>query len=375
MFTEGQPSPETIADYQREANRLVRQCLRETFKDEEPLLFDSPLLRTASWFLNSHERWSQNTIRRYTAALKQEVGRLGLSGEFDDTRVLGEMLWRLEHDRPRPISNVEKSKKGKQLSHQKKVATKKKTRKKYRKSLPLKELRALIEFFRRKADSFSLWIVGYIFIASRLGWRPGEIVALKRDGSFLRAEAEKCTNGRGLTDTCEINISAHIERSGLFKKQNLLSQLDKWIADASKWEAYYGGNAELRDNINSRLASACEKIGIKRVCTYTFRNFAISCMKASGFSQSEIAVIVNHATNRTASEHYGRRRFGRKRARKMLGFDPARLLLVRNTARIFRRDPDKKKKDAENKNAEVLSLTTSDNLDADAFLGSRGMIG
>ena len=153
--------------------------------------------------------------------------------------------------------------------------------KKHRKSLPLKELRALIEFFRLKADGFSLWIVGYIIIASRLGWRPGEIVSLTRDGDFLRAEAEKHTNARGLTDTCEISLSVYIERSRLFRKQDPLSQLDKWAADARKWEAYYGGRAELRDNINSRLATACKKLGIKRVCTYTFRHFAISCIASS----------------------------------------------------------------------------------------------
>jgi integrase len=358
MFIDGQRSSETIADYQREADRLVGQYLREPLNDEGPILYDRPLLRTASSFLNSHERWSQSTIRRFAAALYQEVEQLVLAGEFEDHPGKEALLWRLKNNRPRPIPKVKKSKKGQQVAYQKRAAAKK-MRKKHRKSLPMKELRALIKFFRLKADSFSLWIAGYILTASRLGWRPGEVVSLTRDRSFLRAEAEKHNNGRGLTDTCEISISAYIQRSRLFKRQNLLPQLDKWIADARKWEAYYGGRAELQDNINSRLATACKKIGVKRVCTYTFRHFAISCMKASGFSRAEIAVIVNHATDRTASEYYGKRRFGRKRAKKMLAFDPARLLLVRNEARIFKRDPEKKKKDTEEKGAEVLNSSLS----------------
>jgi hypothetical protein len=72
-------------------------------------------------------------------------------------------------------------------------------------------------------------------------------------------------------------------------------------------------------------------------------------MTASGFSRAVLAVIVNHATDRTASEHYGKRRFGRRRAKKILSFDAARLLFVRNGARIFKRDPERRKKDTEEK--------------------------
>jgi integrase len=348
MFANGERSAETIAAYKREARRLVAQFLREPPRDEAPILYDSPLLGTARSFLDTHERWSGSTIRLFAAALHQEIAEPVLAGEFEDHPGEQSPLWRLEHKRPRPASIVKKSNKGKQVAHQKRTAAKR-MRRKRRKSIDLMELRTLIEFFRLKADSFSLWIVGYILVASRLGWRPGEIISLTRDGTFLRAKAEKCSNGRGLTDTCEIDISAYVERVRLFKNENLPSQLDKWIADARKWEAYYGGRAELLDNINSRLATACTKIGIERVCTYTFRHFAISCMKASGFSRAEIAVIVNHATDRTASEHYGKRRFGRRRAKKILSFDAARLLFVRNGARIFKRDPERRKKDTEEK--------------------------
>jgi hypothetical protein len=58
-------------------------------------------------------------------------------------------------------------------------------------------------------------------------------------------------------------------------------------------------------------------------------------MKASGFSQSEIAVLVNHASNRTATERYGKARHGMKRPKKMLRFQEWRLNLVREKARPF----------------------------------------
>jgi hypothetical protein len=250
MFANGHRSAETTAAYKRETHRLVAQFVREPSGDGAPIIYDRPLLGTVRWFLDAHERWSRSTIRLFAAALQQEVAEMILAGEFEDHAGEQSLLWRLEHDRPRPAPTAKKSKRAKQVAHQQRAAAKK-TRRKRRKSIPLAELRALIQFFRLKADGFSLWIVGYILLASRLGWRPGEIVSLSRDGTLLRADAEKRSNGRGLCDTCQIDISAYVKRTHLFKNQNLLSQLDKWIADARKWEAYYGGRAELQDNINS----------------------------------------------------------------------------------------------------------------------------
>ena len=332
MFGDAKRSPGTIASSERESGRLVAQYLRENPNDKPR----TPLVQTAQWFLNSHGRWGQNTIRGYAAALEQEMGRILEYDTFDPESEEAALLRRLKNDRPTPVATVKKFKKGQQVAHQQKVAAKKK-KKKYRKSIPVSELRALIRYFRSSDDEFSLWISGYIILASRIGWRPGEMLILQRLGHLLRAGAEKHTNGRGLTDTCEIDIGAYFERSRLLGNVSLASKFDKWIADTRKWEAYYGGLTELQDNINSRLATASKNCEIKRVCTYTFRHFAISCLKASGFSRPEIAVIVNHATDRTATEHYGRRRHGFRRAKKMLRFNKARLQLVRSKAREFER--------------------------------------
>ncbi len=333
MFARAQKSPGTIAKYERETSRLVAQYMREN-PNKEPR---APLIQTVHWFLNGHDRWEQNTIRGYAAALEQEMGSMLEYDTFDPDSEEALLLWRLKNERPDPVSKTKKSKERKQVAHQQKVAAKKKKRRKPRKSIPVRELRALIAYFLSKDDDFSLWIAGYIILASRLGWRPGELLILQREGNFLRAGAEKHTNGRGLTDTCEIDISAYFERSRLIKNGSLTAELDKWITDTRKWEAYYAGLSKLQGNIDSRLETACKNCKFKRTCTYTFRHFAISCLKASGFSRAEIAVIVNHATDRTAGEHYGKRRQGIKRARKMLRFDKARLLLVRDKARNFDR--------------------------------------
>jgi integrase len=359
MFPTAKRNPKTIAAYECETSRLVAQYQRENPNDAP----GAPLVQTAHWFLNSHARWAGNTIRLYANALEQVIGSMLEDDTFDPDSQEAVLLRRLKNDRPSSVGKSKKSEKAKLVAHQQKVAAKKKKRKKPRKSIPVSELRELIRYFRSRDDEFSLWIVGYIILATRIGWRPGEMLIVQREGYLLRAVAEKHTNGRGLKDNCEIDLSAYFEKSRLFKSVSLISELDKWIADIHKWETYYGGLSMLRDNINSRLATACENREIKRVCTYTFRHFAISCLKASGFSRAEIAVIVNHGNDRTAGEHYGRRRHGFKRARKMLRFDQARLPLVRATARKFDRSAALSAKDLKLELPEHL-ITLGDEIDS-----------
>jgi hypothetical protein len=329
---------EAVARYSSEVITLIEQFQREHPEADQRQL---PILQAAEWFLNSPGRWAASSVTIYALALEQEIAGLPEFDTFDPDSREGQILQRLKNNQPAPLK-AKKTEKEKAVAHQKKVAAKKKKavakkRKKRRKSLPVKELRELVRHFRSREDEFSRWIAGYIMIASRLGWRPGEIISLHREGNLIRSAAEKNTNNRGLTDTCEVDISAYFKKARLFKNVSLASEIDSWIADARKWEAYYGGRKKLLANVNGRLATASKNCKTERVCTYTFRHFAISCMKASKFTCAEIAVIINHASDRTASEHYGKRQHGVKRPKKMLRFDPLRVPLVRSLARPFDR--------------------------------------
>jgi len=343
MFMESIRSDPTTARYQFDAIKLIGQYCRENPAEVCDAPYESRVLMAVEWFLKGGDgNWSGAYIRLIAAALSEQVEMLLLMGLLiDNPEPEKSLLWKLKHKRPKPAEKTKQSTKEQQLAHQKKVATKRKKKKKAaRKSIQVRELRALIRYFRSTKDDFSHWIVGYIILATRLGWRPGEILGLERVGHILRASAQKRGNQRGLTATCEIDISAYCEKSAIFKTKNLVSEIDKWIADIPRWKTCYRGLSNLQDNINGRLATACQKCKFRRVCTYTFRHFAISCMKKSGFSRAEIAVLVNHATDRTAGEHYGRRRHGIKRPKKMLRFDRARLELVREKPRRWTKDAD-----------------------------------
>ena len=234
MFAEPQTSDRTLAVYDADAIKFIGQYCRENEPDACDIDYESLVVLAVRWFLNSHGRWSKVHIRRTANALYNRVELLVNMELIDDGQRQSEksLLWKLKNRRPEPAGKSNKR------------ASKEK-RKGYRKSVKPEELRQIIKYFRRKGDGFSHWIAGYLLIASRIGWRPGEIVVLRREGNFLRAKAEKHSNGRGLTDTCEVDISAY--------PQWLIARLDQWIADIGKWEEKYEGLWNLRTVMNGRL--------------------------------------------------------------------------------------------------------------------------
>jgi hypothetical protein len=321
MFTEPTTSAATLALYEGDANRFVAQYCREVEEDPTDIAFETRCVLATGWFLESHGRWSKTHIVRIALALSWKLERLVLQEMIDDPEDCEKsLLWRLKNRRP----EARDSRKGEGKSHQ---SSSKKPRRSVRKSAQNAELRRLINFFRERGDAFSLWIAGYLQISSQIGCRTGDVDALQRKLYYLCAPAEKNTNGRGLTPSCEVLISSYPDL--------LVSKLDQWILQTAKWIAHYDGEWYLRRVINGRISRACEALKIKCISTATLRHFAIACMKASKFSPAEIAVLVNHKSSKTAAERYGKARTGFRRAKKTLGFREERLLLVRDKARPY----------------------------------------
>jgi hypothetical protein len=310
-------SDETYARYINTAVTFIAQFLNESDRtDLAHLAYEDQSVAAVHWFLQAHGRWSRSYLRELAAALSQWVENLGAAELIPDqsTRAL---LQALNKARPAPCP---KTPDPQSLDRK---------RRRCAKSITVVNLRRLICFFRNQGDAFSLWIAGYLMIASRVGWRPGEIVDVWLDGSYLCASAEKNTNGRGLCPTCEVDLRAY--------PQHLIEKLEAWILETERVATEYGGRWNLREAAKKRISRACEDLGIPPISLYTLRHHAIACLKRSGYSREEIAVIVNHTSTRTAGEKYGKGRTGGRRARKRLRIDPWRLTLVVNTARVHGR--------------------------------------
>ena len=299
-------SDSTIARYNIDGTAFVGQACREApAADFADLPYEVRVSDAVEWFSSSNGRWSKAHIRRTAAALRQRVELL-IAMDYFDQRTGDRLLFALEHQRPSPAQK--RAKKG------------------YAKSIKPSDLRRLIAYFKIRDDEFSKWTAGYILLASRIGWRPGELFLISRNDQFLRAPAEIHSNDRGLFPNCEIDIRSYPSK--------ITRDLDAWIVQTRALvDASCIGRVLSR--MNRRIETACKSLGINPISAYTLRHFAISCMKGSGFSPAEIAVIVNHAASRTATERYGKKRSGIRRPRKMLRFDEKRLERVRDNARRF----------------------------------------
>ena len=76
------------------------------------------------------------------------------------------------------------------------------------------------------------------------------------------------------------------------------------------WEDYYAGVAGRLYSITKRLFPRNKK----RPSLYSCRHQLIANLKSAGYSLVDIACISGHLTDATASEHYGKKKFGNQSA-------------------------------------------------------------
>lgn len=79
---------------------------------------------------------------------------------------------------------------------------------------------------------------------------------------------------------------------------------------SESWDEYY---KNLRWNFY-RVINNIFPRKEKRITLYSCRHQFIANLKAAGFSLEEIAALSGHATNETATTHYGKKRSGRKKS-------------------------------------------------------------
>lgn len=316
-FDGGQKSDATYARYNSEGILLVRQFIKESDRADFGFMGQEVITVAACrWLLSQDHRWSASHVRLKCAIFTQRIELLAASEMIPNSEA-EKLLTALKSQRPKPIVKGEaRHPKRREQRAQSKVVRP-------------RNLRKLVRHLIAQRDEFSSWIAGYLQIASRIGFRPGEMIAVQIKGRTLFAPAEKVTNGRGLADTVEIII-------GDDYPERFIVKLRAWIDGTSRWSKLYGGSEALRAAMRERIRRACEdRLRIPVVALYALRHFAIACFKKSGWSRAEIAAAVNHVSDRTAGERYGKGRNGIKRPRRLFRVDPARVARVRHSARKF----------------------------------------
>ena len=183
-----------------------------------------------------------------------------------------------------------------------------KTSARKQKKVPLKEFKMIMKHLARFPSPWGEDLERWIGASLLTGLRPAEWAG----ASFGVVDGEKAlivmnakaTNGRshgptrsillgGLTDDERSMISAHVDRA------------NEWD-QAQQYDKFYHGVA-------ATLSRVVRKIWVGRdtyPTLYSMRHQFAANAKASGFTREEIAALMGHAVDTTATEHYGRKTAG-----------------------------------------------------------------
>ena len=173
-----------------------------------------------------------------------------------------------------------------------------------RKNVTKMELYLVCTFLLQRGKADDKLLVLLLVHGVFLGLRPSEYSDADLQNSLLVMHTRKATNGRGLGEFRELDLS-DISSGELASIHRLITD----FAAASRDEL-----ARLLDMLGARLRRACLRVGIEPIALYTTRHQAIANMKSAGRSAVEIAAAVGHSSPRKAGRSYARRSSGWKQA-------------------------------------------------------------
>lgn len=229
-----------------------------------------------------HDVYRPSSIRKYFAALTWAVDEGVARGELDD---LSESIHRDAlacRPRPRP-----------------KTADPRTSAKK-RKSFDRAELHRVCTHLLKRGKIEDKLLVLLLVHGVFLGLRPSEYSDADLQGSLLVIRTRKATNGRGLGEFRELDLS-DISYAELASLHRLIEAFGT---------ANQGELGHLLDRLGGRLRRACRRVGVEPFALYTTRHQAVANMKAAGRTIAEMAAVLGHGGVRTSGKSYAGRSHG-----------------------------------------------------------------
>ncbi len=274
---------DTKAQYRRKGAKLLKRARR---KSGQPGL---DLESCLEWYCDRHQRYySAASLRFHRQAWLIMIDDALLAGEISQAEAT-RLRARLDERAPPPKGRY---------------AVKRTSSLKV-KDATLEEIGAVTRFLlaKPKTDSRDEAASYFLLVNSILGLRPVEWCDAVLYGDILHVRSAKMTNGRGLADVRPIRLVFWSEDARR-RLEFLLDYLHEWAAESKA--AFL---AEM-DRLRQRIAHACRKLGVRRLCLYGTRHSCIASLRRAGVAPAEIAAQVGHGTTRTHTRHYARARSG-----------------------------------------------------------------
>lgn len=151
-----------------------------------------------------------------------------------------------------------------------------------------------------------IWLAAGIAAGLRPAeWQTVEILGETEGGELiLRAANAKHTNGRGNGEFRDITIPPGWMRE--YTEQHL-RMLGEWLAGGEPYDSYYN---TCRQTLLRAVRALWPDNSRKRYTLYSARHQFCANLKRAGVSKGGIAAKMGHASEKTATEHYGKRRSG-----------------------------------------------------------------
>lgn len=290
-----QRSEATQKEYEERARRFIAMVARD-------LGLTAPnALAVVTYFLTTHGRWSESSIRQIRAYLLHVFAIF--SRQYPDNRGLREALRLLgaldpatgRLASPTPCARVDRG-----------------TSANKRKSLTPTEAAAFYDALRMVEHRHAEIAQIQTWFGISLGLRPVEWETATIIDGHLVVQNAKATNGRANGPT----RSLPLEEFGAEFVASLAAGLEV-IAEARKtetWAAIHRNVARAMTAASIKAGETCPSLRDRPVCPYTLRHVATARMKGH-LPPEVIAAVLGHRSISTASRHYAP-------ARSAKGFHP-----------------------------------------------------
>lgn len=280
--------------FEKNKEKEAAKSISKKVKYKEKVYTVLPIFNTVLWYCKEKaHNYSPNSWRYYRASFNFYA-----ENEFNHGRLNQEIL-----DKIKDV--LSKTKSGEKTYIPKRTSAKKS------KNLNEKDLKELLEALSNSNNKWStattLWIQAGILAGLRpIEWSNVEIKYNDKNKIFLVVKNAKNTNDRSHGENRNIDLSFLNE-----KQENLIKnhiKVAKGFYENNLWKKYYEGCSNLLRNVTRKIWKNKEKYPT----LYTARHQFSSNIKASGYTPEEVAALMGHASDQTAQEHYGKKRYGKK---------------------------------------------------------------
>jgi integrase len=253
-----------------------------------------PIFNTVLWYCKEKaHNYSPSAWRYYRSAFNFYA-----NNEFNHNRISKEKL-----DKIKEILSLTKS--GEKTYIPKRTSANK------AKSLNEKDVKELLNFIASSNNKWStatgLWIRSGIIAGLRpVEWSEVDVNKDDKNKLFLVVKNAKNTNNRSHGENRTIDLSFLNSEDEKCVKNHI--KVAKGFYENDLWKKYYEGCSNF-------LRIVTRKLWPKRTkypTLYTFRHQFSANLKASGYTPEEVASLMGHASDQTAQEHYGKKRYGNK---------------------------------------------------------------